>query len=132
VEAKQRFIHLLPAIFELTPGCISDGFDNNAAVRLVADPLAIFAVTAEYIQITYHCVMHRAQMQQMHFVGIPVRINTLTCLHQASRGIAVYKSKEFSWVSFIALKSGRLGMSCSCLSAMLVSCIYFWPIARIS
>jgi hypothetical protein len=43
-------------------------------MSLVADPIS--AARTKHIDIIYHHVRQRVQMQQMHFVGIPTRINT--------------------------------------------------------
>jgi hypothetical protein len=74
VAKELQYIHQLAAQFGLTPGCLPVGCDNNAAMSLVADPIS--ASRTKHIDIIYHHVRQRVQMQQMHFVGIPTRINT--------------------------------------------------------
>jgi hypothetical protein len=74
VAKELQYIHQLAAQFGLRPGCLPVGCDNNAAMSLVADPIS--AVRTEHIHIIYHHVRQRDQMQQMHFLGIPTRINT--------------------------------------------------------
>jgi hypothetical protein len=74
IAQEQKYTHQLAAQFGLTPGCVAAGCDNNAAMSLVAGPISTAAT--KHIDIIYHHVRQRVQMQQMHFVGIPIRFNT--------------------------------------------------------
>jgi hypothetical protein len=74
IAKKLQYIHQLAAQFGLTPGCIPVGCDNNEAMSHVANPVS--AARTKHIDIIYHHLRQRVQMQQMHFVGIPTRIST--------------------------------------------------------
>jgi hypothetical protein len=69
-------------------------------MSLVADPIS--AAMAKHIDIIYHHVKQRVQMQQMHFVGIQQEFIPHMC-SQASPRNTVYEAQAFSWDSSIAL-----------------------------
>jgi hypothetical protein len=96
VAKELQYIHQLAPQLGATPGCIPVGCDNNAAMSLVADPIS--AARTKHIDIIYHHVRQRVQMQQMKFNGIPTRSNppdlftkplaaTLFEVHRSSLGV---------------------------------------------
>jgi hypothetical protein len=73
VTNELQYLHQLAVQFGLSPGCIPVGCDNNAAMSLVADPIS--AARTKHIDIIYHHVRQRVQMQQMKYIGVPTRAN---------------------------------------------------------
>jgi hypothetical protein len=73
VAKEIQYVHQLAPQLGITPGCIPVGCDNNAAMSLVADPIS--AARTKHIDIIYHHVRQRVQMQEMKFNGIPTRSN---------------------------------------------------------
>ena len=69
-----QYIRQLAEQLGIFPGCIPVGCDNNAAISLIADPIS--AARTKHIDIIYHHVRQRVQMQQMAFIGVPTRVNT--------------------------------------------------------
>jgi hypothetical protein len=73
IAKELQYVHQLAPQFGLVPGCIPVGCDNNAAMSLVEDPIS--AARTKHIDIIYHHVRQRVQMQQMKYCGVPTREN---------------------------------------------------------
>jgi hypothetical protein len=69
IAKELQCVHHLAPQFWLVPGCFPVGCDNNAAISLVENP-----ITA-HIDIIYHHVRQRVQMQPMRYCRVPTREN---------------------------------------------------------
>jgi hypothetical protein len=116
VPKELQKIHQLAAQFGPTPGCIPVGCDNNAVMSLVVDPLS--AARAKHIDIIHHHVEKRVQMQQMHFSGIPTRINTSDVFTKPLAATVLLRITG-NLLGFIHRFEVRKSMHVLCLSVLL-------------
>jgi hypothetical protein len=73
VAKELQYIHALAVQMGLNPGSIPVGIDNEAALRLIQDPLSI--ARTKHIDIIYHHIRERVRLGQMQFISVPTASN---------------------------------------------------------
>jgi hypothetical protein len=73
IAKELQYVHQLAPQFWLVPCHIPVACDNNAAMSLLRDPIS--AARTQHIDIIYHHVRQRVQMQQMKYCRVLTREN---------------------------------------------------------
>jgi hypothetical protein len=73
VAKELQYIHALALQMGLQPGCIPVGIDNEAALRLIQDPLSV--ARTKHIDVIYHHIRERVNTGQMNFISVSTDSN---------------------------------------------------------